>query len=219
MKNIYKCPLCGAYTEYSYHCNSKTKLLLDGRRRLRLSKLLSFLLRHDPQSIGLHMDREGWVNIDELVKNIKEKWIHKDLYTWLTKEHVIAIAYLDPKGRFEVYGNKIRARYGHEKRLNVNIRYEVDLRTKILYHGTIKSNLESIMKYGIRPMKRKYVHLTTDVETACETGRRHGHEPIYLIIDAECLRSLSIKIYIASRTVRLVDIVPPQCIKEFRECS
>ena len=31
------------------------------------SKFLSYVLRHRPESIGLHLDSEGWANIQELL--------------------------------------------------------------------------------------------------------------------------------------------------------
>ncbi len=39
------------------------------RRLTKISKYLSFLLRHHPESIGLKLDPERWASVDELVKN------------------------------------------------------------------------------------------------------------------------------------------------------
>ena len=44
MKDMYKCIVCGAYVETSIHCGKEAKLLVDGKRRLMLSKLLSAIL-------------------------------------------------------------------------------------------------------------------------------------------------------------------------------
>ncbi|MGC8542448.1 MAG: RNA 2'-phosphotransferase, partial [Vulcanisaeta sp.] len=140
MRNIYKCTICGAFTEDVMHCGSPTKLILDGGLRSKLSRLMTYLLRHNPEAIGLAMDHEGWVSIDELVDAVRTRWNPK-AYSWLTKEHVIAIALLDPKGRFEMRNGMIRARYGHNKSLNVNIKYEIDDAVKTLYHGTTKEAL------------------------------------------------------------------------------
>lgn len=32
-----------------------------------LSKYLSYVLRHEPQTIGLQLDTEGWADIDSLI--------------------------------------------------------------------------------------------------------------------------------------------------------
>jgi putative RNA 2'-phosphotransferase len=39
------------------------------KRLTKISKYLSFILRHNPESIGMQLDSEGWLNIDELIKN------------------------------------------------------------------------------------------------------------------------------------------------------
>ncbi len=219
MRAILKCLVCGMYFEEgTYHEHKKVVLLMDGNQRVRLSKLMSFLLRHNPEAANLHMDKEGWVNIKELVKGIKEVWINKELYTWVTEEHVKAIALLDPKGRFEVKGDLIRARYGHNKELNIRISYDEDKASLILYHGTSSNYVSSILKDGIKPVRRYYVHLTTTKELACEVGSRHGGKPVFLIIDAECLRKSGHKIFIASKQIRLTDYVPPKCIIDVGKC-
>ena len=38
------------------------------RRLTRISKYLSFILRHHPETIGLELDSERWADVDELVK-------------------------------------------------------------------------------------------------------------------------------------------------------
>lgn len=39
------------------------------RRLTKISKYLSFILRHHPETIGLELDAERWTSVDELVKN------------------------------------------------------------------------------------------------------------------------------------------------------
>ena len=39
------------------------------RRLTKISKYLSFILRHHPEKIGLKLDPERWASVDELVKN------------------------------------------------------------------------------------------------------------------------------------------------------
>ncbi|OYT39992.1 MAG: RNA 2'-phosphotransferase [Desulfurococcales archaeon ex4484_58] len=209
MQNIYKCRVCGEYTESPIHCGVKSELILDAKRRVMLSKLMSGLLRHYPQEAGLKLDSEGWVSIDELSMGIREKWRNKELYQWVTREHIIAIAMLDPKNRFEIKNNKIRARYGHS--IDVEIKYlKINYNGK-LYHGTSIDKLDMILVEGIRSMKRKYVHLTTDIVNAREIGRRHG-KPVVLIINSRCLEENNIEVYKATDKIYLVKYVPPKCI-------
>ncbi len=212
MKPVYKCRVCGAYTEEPVHCGRPALLLMDGSRRLKLSKLVSFLLRHGPREACLEPDEEGWVGIDELVRGIRECWRNREAYQWVTREHILALAALDPKGRFEVRDGRIRARYGHS--IPVVYRYEpVENPPPVLYHGTLRRNLPSIAERGLLPMKRRMVHLSSDPRDAYETGRRHGPDVVVLEVDTGCLREKGIPVYRAGKTVYMAPRVPPECIR------
>ena len=39
------------------------------KRLTKLSKYLTYVLRHEPHAIGLKLDEEGFQNVEELVKN------------------------------------------------------------------------------------------------------------------------------------------------------
>lgn len=39
------------------------------KRLTKLSKYLTYILRHEPHAIGLKLDEEGFLNVEELVKN------------------------------------------------------------------------------------------------------------------------------------------------------
>ena len=117
---------------------------------------------------------------------------------------------LDPKGRFEVRNGRIRARYGHT--FPVMIDFEEDKEVRRLYHGTAVENLNSILKEGIKPMRRNYVHLSLTVDDALEVGRRHSSNVVVLEVDTECLRARGLKVYKASSRVYVTPYVPPECI-------
>ncbi len=219
MKPIYKCRVCGALIEEPFHCGVAAELLLDGSRRVALSKLMSFLLRHDPSAAGLSIDPEGWVSIEDLIEGIKHRWRNAHLYKWVEKEHIIAISILDPKGRFELRGNMIRARYGHSRNLELNIAYPEDKFTRLLYHGTAREYLSSILREGIKPMKRHFVHLSLSSIDACEVGRRHSQRAVVLLIDADCVRMNGIAILIGSHRIRLARYIPSQCILKIMSCD
>ncbi|NJE07852.1 RNA 2'-phosphotransferase [Thermococcus sp. M39] len=189
----------GKFTE-----ERKGKLFLDSRRRVKLSKLMSYILRHSPWEFNLEPDEMGFVELNEFIRALR------DVYPWVSGEHVKAVVELDPKGRFEIRGDKIRARYGHS--FEVLLDHEEDKESKTLYHGTPRKNLAKILKEGLKPMKRKFVHLTKSKREAYETGLRHGKDVVVLIIDADCLRRKGYKIYKAGKNVRIVKFVPKECI-------
>lgn len=173
-------------------------------RRVRVSKLMAYILRHSPEEFGLRPDVEGFVSLHELVNALKT------VYPEVTEEFVREIVENDPKGRYEIRGDKIRARYGHSFPLSLD--HEEDTESRFLYHGTPRRNLPSILKEGLKPMKRQYVHLSTDKIEALETGRRHGRDVVLLVIDADCLRRKGLRIYKAGENVRIVERVPRECI-------
>jgi len=176
--------------------------------RERLSKKIAGLLRHYGPKYGLHINTEGWADIDELVKVLNMI----PQYGWVRKEHILEVVNKDMKGRYEIKNNLIRARYGHS--LPVEIKYEEIMNPPpLLYHGTIRRKLKPIMTHGLLPMKRRYVHLSLSIEDAFETGRRHGPDVIILEIITDCLKKMGIPIYRASPKVFLVRKVPPQCIR------
>ena len=175
-----------------------------------LSKLLSLILRHKPKIINIKLSEDGFVSIDELVRKIKDNMPKSHLYSWLKPLHIYAIANTCPKGRFEIRNGKIRATYGHS--INVKLKLEVDMESKVLYHGTSKDVLPKILAEGLKPMNRKYVHLTDKIEDAIIVAKRKGKRIVVLIVNADKLRARGYAIYKAGKNTYLVSYVPPDCI-------
>jgi putative RNA 2'-phosphotransferase len=205
MRGIYRCAVCGRFVEEDRHCGRPAALVLEGAMRLRISKLLSLSLRHDPSALGLKIDREGWADVDAVLKGLERAGFRVDAAV------LKALVELDDKGRFELQNGKIRARYGHS--IDVSISYPEDATSATLYHGTSQDFLPAILREGILPMKRRYVHLAVDVETACLNAARRPR-PVVLAVDAQCLRRRGYRVYIASHKIRLVQYVPPECIEK-----
>lgn len=209
VKTIYRCRVCGKLCETPIHCGREAEVFLDGIRREKLSKLMSGLLRHFPYVVDLRVDNEGFVSLDELLDAIRSKWKKSD-YSWVTMEHILAVASLDPKGRFEIKDSRIRARYGHS--IDVSPRYERVVVDGDLFHGTGMEKLRSILREGLKPMKRRYVHLTSSIEDAWKRASI-SRNPVVLVIDGRKL-SQDIGVYKASNIVYLTEYVPPRYIKK-----
>ncbi len=175
---------------------------MDEGTRVRLSKKMTYFLRHKEG----FTDEEGWVEIDKLVRELKR------YFPWVTREDVLYVVSRDEKGRYEVKGNMIRARYGHTVKYVRPTLEETE--EKLLYHGTSCEAAKKIMKEGIKPMKRNFVHLTTSLEEAVENARRKGRCIKILIVDGECLKRKGIKLYKAGKHVRVCSYVPPECVRE-----
>ena len=50
---------------------------------LSFSRYLSYLLRHNPEDIGLNMSIEGWVDVNELLQQLKLKSKFKEITIWI----------------------------------------------------------------------------------------------------------------------------------------
>ncbi len=172
--------------------------------RVKVSRLMAYILRHSPEEFGLKPDVEGFVPLSELVRALRT------VYPDVTEDFVWEIVERDSKGRYEIRDGKIRARYGHS--FPVSLNHEEDTESRVLYHGTPRRNLARIMREGLRPMRRQFVHLSTSRSEALETGRRHGKDVVLLIINADCLRRKGLRVYKAGKNVRIVEKVPPECI-------
>lgn len=75
----------------------------------RISKRLSFILRHQPQSIGITLDAQGWTDVAILLQQLNA---HGTAIDRALLDHVVAT---NPKQRFsyDASGTKIRANQGH----------------------------------------------------------------------------------------------------------
>jgi putative RNA 2'-phosphotransferase len=144
---------------------------------VRVSKFLSYVLRHDPGRIGLTLDRNGWADVADLLQGA----CHAGLE--LTEELIAGVVRHSDKKRFALSddGLRIRANYGHT--VHVELDMEPCAPPDILYHGTATRFLESIRRNGLQPKGRSYVHLSGDRHTAGRVGSRHG-KPVILEIEA-----------------------------------
>ena len=175
-----------------------------------LSKEVSYALRHAPWEYELEMDEEGWVPIGQLLDALhrSEKWKNIseiDLSEMIKKSE---------KKRHEIKDGKIRAFYGHS--IPMKILKEEEMPPDILYHGTARRFMQSIMESGLLPQSRQYVHLSQEVETAENVGKRHDSKPCILIIDAKRAWKEGIKFYLGNEKVWLSDAIPSRYIKELQ---
>ena len=147
------------------------------RRLERLSKFISMILRHKPQVIGITLDEHGWADVDELIKGINETGEEVEF----SKATLETIVKTDKKQRYSVSQDKtlIRANQGHS--IPVDVELEKKEPPKILYHGTGVTSVKAIQEQRLLPMERLYVHLSTDVETATNVGKRHGTPVIFKV--------------------------------------
>ena len=178
------------------------------RTNLNLSKELSYLLRHCPESKHLTMDKHGWVKISELITNAPE----------FTMENIKSIVETDSKTRYSISddGEYIRANQGHS--IPVDLELKPVTPPEVLYHGTVDRFLDSIKENGLIKGKRQYIHLSKDVETARAVGSRRRGNPVILEVNSKMMKSDGFKFYCSENGVWLVqDPIPWKYLKIYEK--
>lgn len=146
----------------------------------------------------------GWADVDTIISVLKEKNPEFDL------EALKQIVAEDEKGRyfFDATGTKIRANQGHSIP-GVVIEMGSHEPPEYLYHGTATRFLDSIMREGLKPMSRQFVHISPDYATAVKVGSRHG-KPVVLKIHARDFKNDGNELYRSSNGVWQTKEVPPE---------
>ncbi|MCU1615384.1 MAG: putative 2-phosphotransferase [Frankiales bacterium] len=170
---------------------------------VRVSKRLSFVLRHRPDSIGIALDDAGWVDVDVLLTALAG---HGSRLTRAELDHVVAT---NDKRRFafDASGTRIRARQGHS--VAVALGYATQTPPGELFHGTAERFVPAILREGLRPGNRHAVHLSPDLATARTVGARRGR-PVVLRVDAARMAADGWAFTRSANGVWLVSEVPPR---------
>jgi putative RNA 2'-phosphotransferase len=192
------CPVCG----------QPGKFLMNDRELDHLGRILTGILRHFPDRYQLSIDPRGWVSIPQIVRAIGQK---HPAYHWLRAQHLVAIAETDPKGRYEVRDDRIRATYAH------TVDVDLDLPTENipdhLYYPVTVDEATIVLEVGLKPSDRKKVHLSKTAADAHSAGSVRTPSPVILEVDAARARANGIVIMQAGKTVFLVDQVPAEYLR------
>lgn len=165
----------------------------------RISRFLTYLLRHRPQEYPLVFDKRGFVNWGDVVEMVQERFYD------VTEEQIEAVVHGSEKKRFEIEDGKVRATYGHS--------FPVDLASDAaepppkLYYGAARDLAQSALRNGLRPRDRQYVHLSMTPEEAESVARRHDPAPAIIVVDARAAHGEGVVFY-RSGPLFLVENVP-----------
>ena len=166
-----------------------------------ISKFLSLVLRHSPNSAGIILDEGGWANVEQILHALQT------LNQSITREDLDRIVRLSDKRRFSFSedNNQIRANHGHS--VPIKLAYKPKQPPTLLYHGTADVNSKSIEKHGLLKATRQYVHLSLTREIALGVGQRHG-KPVLISVDAARMHSDGYQFFEAGNGVWLTEFVP-----------
>ncbi|MEO8404580.1 MAG: RNA 2'-phosphotransferase [Chitinophagaceae bacterium] len=174
---------------------------MNEKHKKTVSKFLSLVLRHQPETIGLQLDANGWAVVAELI----EKSANHDQP--FSKEELDEIVTTNDKQRFIFNDDhtKIRANQGHS--IDVELNLPAVEPPELLYHGTVARFIGNIKVDGLQKMQRQHVHLSKDTETAIIVGDRRG-KALILSINSGHMHADGFKFYLSANGVWLTDIVP-----------
>ncbi len=144
-------------------------------------RFLSLILRHHPEVIGIELDEHGWADVSELIEGISRT----RPFDFKLLEKIVAE---DEKQRYSFNEDRtlIRANQGHSIPVDVELKKKAP--PKILWHGTGEKYVESILRQGLIPKSRLYVHLSSDYDTAKKVGSRHGRPVVFEVAAGKMLK-------------------------------
>ena len=177
---------------------------MEQARAVRISKLLSYALRHDPAALGIELDESGWTDVDAVLNGLATRG---EAVSRADLEEVVATS---DKQRFALEGSRLRANQGH----SVEIDLGLDRRQppELLYHGTISRFVESIREEGLTRGKRTHVHLSADARTAETVGKRRGTAVVLKVL-ARAMHEAGSAFFLSENEVWLTEHVPPRFLE------
>src|SRR5687767_1860619 len=106
----------------NYYC------MITKEENVRLSKLLSYVLRHNPAHLGIQLDNSGWTNVEILLKQLSN---NQEKISFDTLKHIVDT---NSKKRFSFSEDftLIRASQGHSVEIELN--YTVQMPPIVLFH-------------------------------------------------------------------------------------
>ena len=165
----------------------------------RISRFLSYLLRHRPKEYPLSFDRQGFVSWGDVVAMVQERFFD------VSEDEIRAVVERSDKKRFELKDGRVRATYGHS--------FPVDLGADAveppaqLYYGTARDLAQSILRSGLEPRERQYVHLSSSADDALAVAKRRDASPAIVVVDARTAHGEGVRFY-RSGPLFLVENIP-----------
>lgn len=181
--------------------------MISEKQITHISKFLSLVLRHQPETIGIQLDQNGWADIDELIEKANNFGTKFDRPTL---NHIIET---NSKKRFAFNEtlDKIRASQGHS--IEIELGYTNQQPPEILFHGTSEKFVQSILATGLDKRNRQHTHLSADIETAIKVGQRHGKPFVFKVLVGQMYQD-NFVFYISENGVWLTDNVPTKYLKQ-----
>jgi putative RNA 2'-phosphotransferase len=196
---IRRCPQHGFFRGEHCECGSAGQLLLDETKTEQLGRLVAGCLRHFPGDLGLVMDGQGWVDLTSLGQVVASR------HHWAGKELVIALVQSDSKQRYEIAGDRVRARYGHSVDVELD---HPENKLPRLYYGASEEEADRILEIGIKPASQRYVHLSTTAEKAWHVATFRTGNPRVIQAEAAAAQQAGVRMMTVNDDIVISDMIP-----------
>ena len=133
---------------------------------VRLSKFMSWLLRHNLENSGIIYDSGGWIKVLDLINYYNINYSNRNS---ITINDIVEVVRTCRKQRFSTRGEgedmEIRANQGHSK-CNISNSWLLTRITEPLpecFHGTTLEAWNLIRESGLSRMGRQHIHMSTGI--------------------------------------------------------
>lgn len=175
---------------------------------VQVSKLLSKALRQDPVCLGLTLDEDGRVGVQDLLEALGKR------SPGFALADLVGAVKANDKKRFAFDDDKSRTRANQGHSLSVSLELRPQMPPPLLYHGTAMAAVGAIEEVGLKKMDRQHVHLSRDIETALKVGGRHGKATVFLVASSQHASETGECYYLSDNGVWLTDNVPATYLNE-----
>ncbi len=169
---------------------------MDQNMQVRISRRLSYLLRHNPEQFDIELDPQGFAVLEAVSEKLG-----------ISPDDIRSVVNDTSKRRVEIEGERIRALYGHS--VGIDLRLPPVTPPELLYHGTSWGLVREVMEQGLKPMGRLFVHLSETEEEARQVGLRREPNPAVIHVHATRACEEGLEFY-KPGDIYLVSDVPPE---------
>jgi putative RNA 2'-phosphotransferase len=198
---IKRCSQHGLFRGERCECGSAGQLVLDEAKTEQLGRLVAGALRHFPDDLGLTMDSRGWVDLSSLGAVVQSR------HRWANKNLVIGLVQSDPKKRYEINSDRIRARYGHSVKVDLD---HPENKLPKLYYGASEEEADRILEIGLKSASQRYIHLSTTPEKAWHVATFRTGNPRVIQADAASAQKAGVKMMTVNDDIVISDMIPPE---------
>ena len=200
---------CTDADQPSVQNHTRPKKIISGLAADKLGRTILKSLRHTPEFFGFRMDPDGWIYVSELAAAFGEEM---GLDRNASSHHLLgSLNELGMGDRVQIKHDRIRAAYGHSTTRFAPSTSSIP--DKPLYHGTSAKNWSMIELFGLAPIKRRFVQLTTDFDYASQIANSHGPSPLVLQVATAHAIECDVMFYPTDTHVWQATTIPSICLQ------